>query len=83
MRAKSGQVIVIGGLMKDETNDQDAGVPWLSQVPLVGNLFKHKRNLSNKTELVILLRPIVVDSNTWGNVLHDAADRVGNMDLDN
>ena len=82
VRAKSGQVIVIGGLMKDETNDQDAGVPWLSEVPLVGNLFKHKRNLSNKTELVILLRPIVVDSNTWGDVLHDAADRVGNMDLD-
>ncbi len=72
VQARSGQVIVIGGLMQDQINDQQAGAPGLGDVPILGNLFKHKKNLSTKTELVILLRPVVVnEGNTWSNAIQD------------
>ena len=65
IKAKSGQVVVIGGLMQEKTNKNTAGVPFLSNVPYLGNLFKQKRNLTVKSELVIMLKPTVVSSGTW------------------
>ena len=77
VRARSGQVVVIGGLMQNSSNNDDAGVPGLSKIPLFGNLFKQKRKINTRSELVILLRPIVVDSNrTWSNYIKDSAGRI-------
>ncbi|HEX7047113.1 MAG TPA: pilus (MSHA type) biogenesis protein MshL [Gammaproteobacteria bacterium] len=70
VRAQNGQVIVIGGLMKSSTRSEDAGVPLLSDIPVLGNLFKHQREREVKTELVILLRPIVIESDDdWNDVV--------------
>ncbi len=60
VRAHSGQVIVIGGLMKNEIENQVYETPVLGNIPLFGNLFKQRLQKTVKTELVILLRPIVV-----------------------
>ncbi len=60
VKARSGQIIVIGGLMQNSSKDNNAGVPWLRKVPVVGNLFKQKVQTSIKSELVILLKPIVL-----------------------
>lgn len=69
--AKSGQVIVIGGLMQDTVNDQNASAPGLGDVPVVGNLFKHTKKRSIKSELVILLKPVVVDEGgKWSDELN-------------
>ncbi len=65
IKAQSGQVVVIGGLMQEKTNKNTAGVPYLSNVPYLGNLFKQKRDLTVKSELVIMLKPVVVSSETW------------------
>jgi len=74
VRAKSGQVIVLGGLMQNRFDDKDAGVPGLSGIPMLGNLFKHKKVVSVKSELVILLKPIVVDGgNQWTGALSQSA----------
>lgn len=62
VRAKSGQVIVIGGLMRTSRDDIDYQVPLLGDIPALGTLFKSQRRQDRKTELVILLRPVVVDS---------------------
>lgn len=62
VRARSGQIIVIGGLMQESTRDERFGVPLLSRLPLIGALFRQTRVASNKSELVILLKPLVVDS---------------------
>ncbi|MEM6998852.1 MAG: pilus (MSHA type) biogenesis protein MshL [Pseudomonadota bacterium] len=71
VRAKSGQVIVIGGLMQETLSDQDAKTPILGDLPGVGNLFKHKKETAVKSELVILLKPIVVnDTDDWNNELY-------------
>lgn len=61
VRAESGQVIVIGGLMKSSNSDTRANTPGLSDLPGVGELFKQKRQGGSKTELVILLRPVLAD----------------------
>jgi MSHA biogenesis protein MshL len=65
IKARSGQVVVIGGLMQEKKNSNTAGVPYLSNVPYLGNLFKQKRDLTVKSELVIMLKPVVVSSDTW------------------
>ena len=77
IKARNGQVVVIGGLMQNITSDQDAGVPGASDVPVFGELFKQKKKANRRSELVILLRPIVVDdSKTWSNYIQQSADRV-------
>ena len=77
VRAASGQVIVIGGLMKEGATDENASVPFLGDIPMVGNLFKHKRITRIKKELVILLRPTVVESaQIWGDMVDQSQGRI-------
>lgn len=61
VRARNGQLVVIGGLMQDRTTENDAKTPGLGDLPGVGALFRHKRTEETKSELVILLRPIVIE----------------------
>jgi len=65
IKAKNGQVVVIGGLMQERTNTNTAGIPVISNVPLLGRLFKQERDVTVKSELVIMLKPVVVSSDTW------------------
>lgn len=75
--AKSGQVVVIGGLMQDLISGQDAKTPGLGDVPLFGNLFKHTKQQSTKTELVILLKPVVVDDGKkWADELNKSRENL-------
>jgi len=76
IRAHSGQLVVIGGLMEDVGRDRDAGVPWLSRIPALGRLFRHQSDRTRKRELVILLRPTVVDPEGWETHVEDARDRL-------
>ena len=70
VRAKSGQVVVVGGLMLDTLDDDHAKPPLLGDIPGLGELFRHNRRRSLKSELVILLRPIVVrDHRQWVDAL--------------
>ncbi|MGL4317261.1 MAG: secretin N-terminal domain-containing protein [Pseudomonas sp.] len=75
VRARSGQVVVIGGLLQDNNENTDAEVPWASSLPFVGPLFKQQRKALNKSELVILLRPQVVSDDVWLDELRKSADR--------
>ncbi|MDF0535225.1 pilus (MSHA type) biogenesis protein MshL [Shewanella sp. A32] len=65
IRAKSGDVVVIGGLMKSDTSEKVSKVPLLGDIPLMGQLFTNKVKAVEKTELVILLKPTVVEGDTW------------------
>jgi MSHA biogenesis protein MshL len=62
VRARNGQVVVIGGLMQDIVKDDVSSTPFFGDLPVVGNAFRQTRKVSRKTELVILLRPVVVNS---------------------
>jgi MSHA biogenesis protein MshL len=80
VKAKNGQVIVIGGLMQNMSSNSDGGAPGLSDIPIIGNLFKQKKRSNIRSELVILLRPIVVNNNqTWSSYIKDSAGRIKNL----
>lgn len=74
IRAKSGDVVVIGGLMKSQTVDQVSKVPFLGDIPALGYLFRNVSQLTQKTELVILLKPTVVGVDTWQEELERSRD---------
>jgi MSHA biogenesis protein MshL len=65
IRANSGEIVVIGGLMQSVITDENSQTPFLGDIPLLGNLFKNTRKRETKKELIILLKPTVVGPNTW------------------
>ncbi|WP_261885193.1 pilus (MSHA type) biogenesis protein MshL [Vibrio pomeroyi] len=74
IRARDGDVVVIGGLMKSNTSDVTSKVPFLGDIPALGHLFRNTNKLTQKTELVILLKPTIVGVNTWQNELERSRD---------
>ena len=77
VKARSGQVVVIGGLMQNRLANDDASVPGLGQIPFLGRMFGQKRKANVRSELVILLKPIVVnDSATWSDYIRQSQQRI-------
>jgi MSHA biogenesis protein MshL len=72
IRAQSGEVVVIGGLIETYKVDIESKTPFLGDIPYLGELFKNKSQTTQKRELVIMLKPIVVGQDTWKNQLQDA-----------
>lgn len=72
IRAHSGEVVVIGGLMQTVKSMVDSKTPFLGDIPGLGNLFKSKREREVKKELIILLKPTVVDKDTWKQQLEQS-----------
>lgn len=58
--ADNGQVIVLGGLIKDDVQQTVQKVPFLGDIPFIGRLFRNNTTTKNKTNLMIFLRPIIV-----------------------
>ncbi|APD84819.1 pilus (MSHA type) biogenesis protein MshL [Alteromonas sp. Mex14] len=65
IRARDGEIVVIGGLMETVTSEQESKTPLLGDIPIIGNAFKNKAKTQSKRELVILIRPSVVQPDTW------------------
>jgi MSHA biogenesis protein MshL len=77
VKASSGQIIAIGGLMRNSSRRHEFGIPVLGRVPGLRRLFGSSREIETKTELIILLRPIVVDDDDdWPGIIQPAADRL-------
>ncbi len=77
VKAKSGQIIVIGGLMRKSVRSEEFGTPVLRHIPGIGKLFQSKREIETKTELVILLKPIVVDNDgVWARMAGESLRRI-------
>jgi general secretion pathway protein D len=60
LKIENNQIAVMGGLMQDEINNLTDSVPGLSSLPAAGNLFMNRNDNTQKTELVIFLRPVVI-----------------------
>ena len=76
IRAESGQIVVIGGLIQNTSEDNNSAVPFFSEIPLLGELFKQRRFQSRKSELVILLRPVVAGSQQMNADVSASRDRM-------
>jgi MSHA biogenesis protein MshL len=73
VRVRDGQIVAIGGLMKQETRAERSGVTGLSELPLVGGLFRQTNDVTTKRELVILMRPTVItEDGTWPEAMSEA-----------
>lgn len=62
LRMQDGNVVIMGGLMRDDSQNTDAGIPGASSIPFLGNLFKSRTQTANIVELVILLRATILDN---------------------
>jgi general secretion pathway protein D len=60
LKVGSGEIAVMGGLIQDEAASNEDFVPWVNRIPVIGNVFGNRTLQSQKSELVIFLRPIVV-----------------------
>ena len=59
--AQSGETIILGGLISENVNNTDNKVPWVADVPLIGGLFKSNGDTKERTELIMLITPRVID----------------------
>jgi general secretion pathway protein D len=68
LRVQSGQVAVLGGLMQDSVSNTEDTIPGVRDIPGLGQLLAQRKDLNQKTELVIFLRPVVIrDSSVEGD----------------
>ncbi len=74
VQANNGDIIVIGGLMKTDKQEIVSKVPLLGDIPWVGEAFTNRRESTKKVELVILLKPTVVQKDTWQNELQRSSE---------
>ncbi|BCB25407.1 pilus (MSHA type) biogenesis protein MshL [Sulfurimicrobium lacus] len=80
VRAQDGQIVAIGGLMKQTMNEDRSQVPGAGDAPFLGALFRHTNQSSVKTELVILLKPTVIqDDNSWQRDILESQRRIQKM----
>jgi MSHA biogenesis protein MshL len=84
VHARSGQLVIIGGLMREVVNKNAYKTPVLGDIPGLGKLFRSDQNQKQTTELVILLRPTIVHDSEWSGLsseptqeLHDLNDKAG------
>lgn len=62
LKLRNKQTAVIGGLIQDVHSNDRTGVPGASSIPVFGDLFAYREDTVKKSELVIFIRPIVVDN---------------------
>ncbi|WP_429037077.1 pilus (MSHA type) biogenesis protein MshL [Aeromonas veronii] len=74
VQANNGDIIVIGGLMKTDKLETVSKVPLLGDIPWVGEAFTNRRESTKKVELVIMLKPTVVEKDTWQNELQRSSE---------
>jgi general secretion pathway protein D len=67
--ADDGQIIVLGGLIKDDASGTEERVPGLGSIPVIGNLFKYQGRKRTKTNLMVFLRPVIVRSKEDSNAI--------------
>ncbi|MBI3715704.1 MAG: type II secretion system secretin GspD [Betaproteobacteria bacterium] len=77
--ADDGEILVIGGLISDDTKNDESKVPLLGDIPVLGNLFKSQTKSRDKTNLMVFLRPYVLrDAKASGQVTSDRYDYIRN-----
>jgi len=77
VRVSNTNIVAIGGLMKETTTRDTSGVPGLRTLPVVGALFSSNARSVTKSELVILLKPTVIENDaTWRQDILDTKERI-------
>jgi len=81
--ADTGQTILLGGLISDDTTNGNKGIPYLKSIPLIGALFESDSKSNTKTELVIMVTPKIVErSSQWNGILNQFQKALTNIDIE-
>jgi general secretion pathway protein D len=72
---QSGQTVLLGGLIQQNENSTDTGVPGLNRVPILGRLFGTTNHSRNRTELIVLITPRVITSSEEAKQVTDEYQR--------
>ncbi|MEO0274386.1 MAG: type II and III secretion system protein, partial [candidate division WOR-3 bacterium] len=59
LKVKSGESIILGGLITQKENKVERGIPFISRIPIIGNLFKRQEIVKERQELVIVITPVL------------------------
>ncbi len=59
---RDGETVILGGFMRTEKRSSNSGVPFLKDIPLLGSLFRSTTKSGNRVELMILIRPKVLNT---------------------
>ncbi len=77
VRVQDGNIVAIGGLMRESTQRTKSGVPGLANAPIVGGAFRSQATTARKSELVILIKPTVIQGDAdWEKDLGDLRARL-------
>jgi MSHA biogenesis protein MshL len=76
IQARSGEIVVIGGLMQSIIEKTNSKTPLLGSIPGLGELFKSRREVEVKKELIILIKPTVVGVDTWKKELKKSRENL-------
>lgn len=80
VRTTDGNIVVLGGLMQVEMNNGNSGIPGLADAPIIGGAFRNTSTDTVKRELVILIRPTIIDSDkNWEQDIRESRDRMQQM----
>lgn len=80
VRGQDGRIVAIGGLMRQSNNSDRSQIPVAGEVPFLGGLFRNTKQVSQKRELVILIKPIIVQGEgTWEQDVLDSQNRIQNL----
>jgi general secretion pathway protein D len=78
--AFSGQTVILGGLISETASNGGSGVPFMSKIPILGGLFKTESKSSDRTELVMLITPKVLnDLSGWDELLKEFRSGLRNL----
>jgi MSHA biogenesis protein MshL len=81
VRGQNGQVVAIGGLMRQSSTADDSQIPGSNKVPVLSALFGAKKRVNQKRELVVLIKPTIVEGiNNWNDDLLDTNRRIEQLD---
>lgn len=81
VKAKNGQIIVLGGLMQDKVDEKKQGVTWLAGIPYIGNLFRMNTGATKKSELIILLKATFIGGDKdWQKDIDSSKQRFEKLD---
>lgn len=76
VRGRDGQIVALGGLMRQASSSERSQVPGVGDVPVLGGLFRNTNQISQKRELVILLKPTIIQGNAWNQDVSEAQRRI-------
>ena len=80
VRGQDGHIVAIGGLMRQSNTSDRSQIPGAGEVPLFGGLFRNTKQVSQKRELVILIKPTIVQGDgAWEQDVLESQNRIQNL----